>query len=1086
MSRSSTSNSGARRRTSAPTSARGSRSAWAGAIARCRGGFRAGPVASGLLPRGRAPLSLRALAASPWAPPGGRLRTPVLAYLAVALVWAITPPPLTAQLVPDEDWRTLETARFRVHFPLELEAVARRAAGAAERAYDRLAPKLKLATAPDSPIDLVVSDHVDVSNGYTMVAPHRRIVVYARPPVDGFGLSFFDDWLELAIIHELAHVLHLDQAGALGRVFRALFGRVPALWPFFPHQGGPRWLSEGVAAYYESALTGAGRGRGTYTEMMLRTAALEGALEPIDRASGSSSQWPGGERPYAYGTEFLDWLLARHGPDRLAVFVDALAADPLPFRIDAAAREAFGRSFSEEWEAWSGELQGSARILGSQLRARAPLTDTDSLTRGARLALYPQAGPNGRLGYAWLDGIRQSAPDGSGARRLVRTNGAAVFSWLPYGGIVFSQIERSGPYRLYNDLYVAGPDGEGVRRITHGARIDHPSASPSGRQVAAIRYGGGTTELVWVDLVTGQVDTIVPPAPDVHWAFPALSPDGRWVAASRWREGAWDVVVVDPRGAVVSATRDRAVDLRPAWSPDGRSLVWTSDRTGIWNLMGTGFNPLIGNVGPVRQVTNLTTGAAFPSIDAGGRWIYMSVYHADGWDVERIPFEPTSWFRPFPTDLRFQTPPSRPAPPVDSAAAPTGPYRALSTLAPGFWLPVVDIGKRIYLPGRDDVWLLEPGVGLLTYGQDAVGRHTVSLAAVFSATGGRMEGGVGYRYTGLGNPVLSLSADQVWNGRGPLLRPAEPPSVDTLFIRQRERRLTLGAQILGRRFRTNGGVGVFASVVENRRVLLDRDLEESTEYRLLTPTNRLGEVRAVTSLSTSRARPLSISSEEGLVLILQARARRELALADSLAGRLGVDRSYDDAIASSSAFVPLRTLGLGRHVLAFHVTAGTARGPGADRFHFELGGARGLYNPLLGTGRGYLEFPVRGYERGERRGRHAWSARAEYRFPLARVNRGVGLFPAHLDQTSGALFADAGNAWGPELGEDQPRFANPRGPTLASVGAELSTDILLFFTTPLRLRAGVALPLVAGTRPRAPGVYVRFRAVLLRGLQEPV
>lgn len=1027
-------------------------------------------VAPGLLPRGRAPLSLPTRAALLWA----------------ALLCVLAPPPLAAQLAPDEEWRTLETPRFRVHFPLELEVLARRASGAAERAYERLRPEFELAHAPDSPIDLVVSDHVDLSNGYATVAPKRQIVVYARPPVDGLGLSFFDDWLELVIIHELAHVLHLDRAGRLGRTFRALFGRVPALWPFFPHRGGPRWLNEGIASYYESALTGAGRARGTYTEMVLRTAALEDALEPIDRASGSSSLWPGGQRPYAYGTEFVDWLLARRGPERLAAFTAALADDPLPFRIDDAARRAFGRSFSEEWEAWLGELHSGAQMLGSRLRARAPLTDTDSLTRSARLALYPQAGPDGRLGYAWLDGIRHSAPDGEGARTLVRTNGAATFSWLPDGGVVFSQAERSGPYRLYNDLYMAGPDGEGVRRITRGARLDHPSASPSGRRVAAVRHGGGTTELVWVDLASGRVEGIVPPAPDVHWAFPAVSPDGRWVAASRWRDGAWDVVIVDPRGAIVSATQDRAVDLRPAWSPDGHSLVWSSDRTGIWNLMGTGFNPWIGNVGPVRQVTNLRTGAAFPSVDPLGRWIYMSVYHADGWDVERIPFEPASWFAPLPTDLRFETPRAPPAPPVDRAAAPTGGYRALGTLVPGFWLPVLDIGERVYLPGRDDVWLLDPGVGLLTYGQDAVGRHAVSLALVFSATGARMEGGVGYRYAGLGNPVLSLGADQVWNGRGPLIWPApaaagadtlssaEPGALDTLFIRQRERRLTLGAQFLGRSFRTSGGLALYASVVENRRVLLDRELEESTTRRLLTPTNRLGDLRAVASLSTSRARPLAISSEQGVRLTLRGRVRRELALADSLAGRLGVDRSYADVVGSANAFVPLRALGLARHVLAFHLTAGSARGPGADRFHFELGGARGLYNPLFGTRGGYLEFPLRGYERGERRGRHAWSARAEYRFPLASVNRGMGLLPLYLDQASGALFADAGNGWGPELDRDRPRFHNPRRPALASVGAELSADVLLFFTTPLRLRAGVALPLVAGPRPRAPGVYVRF------------
>ena len=98
---------------------------------------------------------------------------------------------------------------------------------------------------------------------------------------------------------------------------------------------------------------------------------------------------------------------------------------------------------------------------------------------------------------------------------------------------------------------------------------------------------------------------------------------------------------------------------------------------------------------------------------------------------------------------------------------------------------------------------------------------------------------------------------------------------------------------------------------------------------------------------------------------------------------------------------------------------------------------------------------------GARAGRFAWSAAAEYRFPIKRVNRGIGLVPLHLEMIHADLFVDAGNAWGPD--------ANPRRATLGSVGAEISLDLTLFFSHSFPARFGVAAP-----RQGSPLVYLRL------------
>jgi len=74
------------------------------------------------------------------------------------------------------------------------------------------------------------------------------------------------------------------------------------------------------------------------------------------------------------------------------------------------------------------------------------------------------------------------------------------------------------------------------------------------------------------------------------------------------------------------------------------------------------------------------------------------------------------------------------------------------------------------------------------------------------------------------------------------------------------------------------------------------------------------------------------------------------------------------------------------------------------------------------------------------------------------VHQGLGAWPLSVDRIQGTLFGDAGNAWGPELGI--PGYQNPRRTTLLSVGGELTTDVLTFWTASLLVRTGVAFPLV--------------------------
>jgi len=414
-------------------------------------------------------------------------------FLAVALLLIASGAgahPVAAQRPPpDATYLTIRTDHFRVTYPEGLGQVAERAAAIAESAHAVLADGFF--PAPPGVIDLLVTDHVDLSNGSARVVPANRITVWAHPPLDGFALSDFDDWLELVVTHEVAHIFHLDYAGVPGRILRSVFGRAPVRWPYFPGFTVPQLAIEGVAVELESRHTGGGRIDGAFFEAIVRSRVLDEGAEPLGRGLSLSPLWPGAQRPYVYGSLFLHDLGDRFGPESVARFLRAASDQWIPYRLDAASREAFGSSFGELWDDWMRRVEEDAGEFVRRVRERrdGPV-QPEMLTLGARGAHFPAAGPPADglpgLAVAYIrDDARSDARlvlrTGTGEETLARVN--SVVSpprWLPDGDLLFVDVEYDGRYRVYRDLYRVSLDGD-VTRITRGMRVVHADPHPTGR-----------------------------------------------------------------------------------------------------------------------------------------------------------------------------------------------------------------------------------------------------------------------------------------------------------------------------------------------------------------------------------------------------------------------------------------------------------------------------------------------------------------------------------------------------------------------------------------------------------------------------
>lgn len=975
---------------------------------------------------------------------------------------------------PNEAWSQFDTEHFTVTYPEHMSRAARRAGAAAERAYGQLVERF--VDPPRGRVQLLLTDHADFANGFASPRPYNHITIFARPPMDGGSISYYDDWLELVITHELVHTFHLDMTGTIGRVIRTVFGRPPALWPVFPSASAPTWMLEGLATYYESQLTGAGRVNGTWQEMVIRTAALEGGVDDLGQVTGSSPVWPAGNRPYVYGARYMQHMAEEHGEEALAAFARSVAGLWVPYLMDAAAVRAFGTGVGPSWQAWAEETTEHYRAQAAELAATAPLTEAETVEASGRLAGQPVVSPDGTvLAFMRSDGVSESQirlaePDGSRARKLTRVNGVGgSLSWAPDGGLFFTQLEFSDRYRVTSDLYRAGRDGS-VERVTRGRRLSYADVSPDGRRAVAVQEGGGSSALVLVELSSGEVTTIVEAAPDRHWAYPRWSPDGTSIAVTCWeRPGLMDICILDEDGEVLAeVTRDRAVDTAPFWSPDGSTVLWSSDRTGVPNLFAaTAVGP-----GPaeVRQITNVLGGAVHPSVDAQGRWIHFASYHADGWHLERIPFSPEDWIAPQATSPRFDPPAPGPLPlPAEPPPAEFTPrrYVPIHTFRPYYWAPLYLSGEQGTDMAGGTHTIFAPFVGLMTGGSDLVGRHTYSLAARLTADAARFSGSFAYSYAGLGDPVVGVSMSQTWDASSRTLPVTDQRGdVHEFFLVERERRLSLTSSFVRQRYRNVTALTLSGGLVREHLTLQDVDGGEGPVLSRPSPRSTLAQMRATLSFANTQRWALSVSRQDGVRGFVSARIRRETGLQSDESGRIGIDGAFNEVTGELSAFKALGRLGFANHVLAFRLSAGAAFGPGADQFHFDIGDAEGQPEQITGLtlfGGTSRLFPVRGYRSGYRSGRLAWSWSGEYRFPLAVVNRGFGAWPLFLDRLHGSLFVDGGNAWGPVLGERG--YDNPARPMLWSGGAELSLIVAPFYLPGLDLRFGTGFPLVEGGGP---------------------
>ncbi len=649
---------------------------------------------------------------------------------------------------PYLEWYTIKTPHFRVTYHSGLETPAQRVATLSEAVYGRLSPQL--AWQPSEATEILISDVTDSANGSATALPYNAVRLFVSAPDDMSPLGDYDDWLTELITHEYVHILHVDNISGIPTVLNSVLGKTYA-----PNQVQPRWILEGLAVALESQHTGGGRLRSSQFDMYLRADVLENRLARLDQISNPARRWPSGNLWYLYGGKFIGWIADVYGPDTFAAVATDYGANIIPWGINRSIKRATGRTYPELYRGWRHYL---SQKYGKQMAevARRGLREGTRLTHRGRIAASPRFVPRcARTGdreeilYYRDDGdtppgfyrvplTRRDRADESDAEIVTKSVGR-VASFEPSCGFVFDSVAPSERHYYFNDLFrqpkgTTAPRGlaKSRKRLTQGDRARDPDVSPDGRHVTYVTNHAGTSTLKIADIsADGDVvrpRTLVPSARYEQAFTPRFSPNGSRVAYSAWSAGGYrDVRVVDVgSGRFYQVTRDTALDQQPTWSPDGNSVFFSSDRTGISNI----YRYEIAS-GKLRQVTNVKTGAFMPELAPDGRTLFYIGYTADGFDLFSMPLDPSRYLDAPPA------PGPRPHPHPDPPKRhwPVEKYNPLRTLRPRAY-------DLKYGPGT-----FGNALSVIARGSDIVGHHAFGVSLLIEQPDkGEVSGSIAYAY----------------------------------------------------------------------------------------------------------------------------------------------------------------------------------------------------------------------------------------------------------------------------------------------------------------------------------------------------
>ena len=505
----------------------------------------------------------------------------------------------------DFRWKIYKSPHFDVYYYPEEEAMLQQVVSYAESQYTRLSQILDHEI--KFRINLIIYrthmefEQTNIALGFIP----EYVAAFSEPLADRMvvPIDLPPDELYTLFGHELTHVFQFSILfqESVSRAFRA---------------NTPGWVMEGMASYLAED-------ESSIDKMIIRDAVIYGLIPPIHRVQGATFL------TYRFGHAAFSFIEEKYGQEGLRTFIAEFRKSLLTNNIDKPLQDAFGIDGDEFDRQFKKYLQ--KKYLPTLLEKKEPQDYGREIARKKPserdvVNFSPALSPSGELlavmttRWGDLDVAILSAKDGKVFRALTKgfTNkyeslvygafqGKKDLTWSPEGDRVafFARKENERILLIHSAI-----NGHLARTVSIPGIDDElsPAWSPDPRVIAFEGVRDGASDVFSYNLDTKEVRNLTQ---DQYFdSNPAWSPDGKQILYNR-RIGPYTKVFMvdaDDPSRKIQLTFGDSDDLMPSFSRDGKTVYYTSDADGgIYNLRSLSLES-----GDISRLTSLAGGAFTP------------------------------------------------------------------------------------------------------------------------------------------------------------------------------------------------------------------------------------------------------------------------------------------------------------------------------------------------------------------------------------------------------------------------------------------------------------------------------------------
>ena len=534
------------------------------------------------------------------------------------------------------DWQYIQSEHFDVYFTEGGERIAEFAAEIAEASYQQLKTDLRFELT-DRIMIITHNSHNDFGQTNVDLSPSEESVGgFTEFFKNRVVVPYEGEWEKFrhVIHHELTHAVMLQMVYGSG---------VQSIITGMARLRLPLWLIEGLAEY-ES------RGWDTESDMFMRDATLNGYVPDIDYLYGFMA--------YKGGQSVLYFLDQKYGGEKIG---ELLGKVKISKSMERGLKQAIGvetKDLTKKWhmhlkrEYWPDiadrkEPEEIAKRLTDHTKWRNFVNSGPALSpKGDKIAFLSD-----RTGY--FDIFLMSAIDGRILGKLVSGQQSgdleelhwlrAGISWSPDSKFIVFAAKSLGD----DVLHIVDVN---KKKIIRAIALDldgifTPSWSPLGDEIAFMGIKNGQGDIYSYNLTTESLDKITDDSySDLQ---PQWSPDGKKIVFSSDRAEYYgesfptqvkifseefrnlDIFIIDRETSFIERiTNTNNLEASPVFSPKGDRLAYTSDESGIFNIY---LYDLASKMN--YPITNVISGVFNLSWQGDGSKLAFASFYNAGYDL---------------------------------------------------------------------------------------------------------------------------------------------------------------------------------------------------------------------------------------------------------------------------------------------------------------------------------------------------------------------------------------------------------------------------------------------------------------------